>query len=410
MEVLVSRGAGFDVHRDFIEACTIFGPGKKDFVRKRFSTFPDGLAELKNWLAEMGCTHVAMESTSVYWRPIYDVLEGHVEVIVCNAQHVKNVPGRKTDVTDAHWLATLLRYGLLANSYVPPRPLRELRELTRYMTKLTQSKTAFLNRAHKTLQIGGIKLSSVASEAFGVSGRLMLDAVIEGNKSPGEIADLAKSALRRKIPQLEQVFKQPVSEHRKKLLAMQLNDVDRLDASLAQVEQIVESKLEPYAEFLGRVAEMPGAGQKAASILLAEIGPDMTPWQNNFAKLAAWAGVAPGNKQSAGKRARARTRDGNPYVKTILVEIAQAAVGVEASRFQLMYRRVKSRLGAKRALVKIARHWLRCFFFMMVREERYREILPAAPDQSEKQRKATQLVKKLSELGFSVTFTTAATA
>ena len=401
MEVLVNKGAGIDVHRDFVEVCAVFGPGKKDFVRQRFSALPDGLQTLRTWLLELGCTHVAMESTSVYWRPVYDALEEAVEIILCNAQHVKNVPGRKTDVTDAHWLAILLRYGLLANSYVPPRPLRELRELTRYHKRVTDSKTAFINRAHKTLQIGGIKLSSVASEAFGVSGRLMLEAIInDENPTPSELADLAKGRLRRKRSELERVFAQPVSEHRKKLLAMQLNDIDRLDASVAEIENTLQPRLEPYRDFIERVAEMPGSSEQSAAVLLAEIGPDMSPWHNDFAKLAAWSGVAPGNKQSAGKRARARTRDGNPYVKTQLVEIAQAAVKVEGSRFQAMYRRVKPRLGAKRALVKIARHWLRSFFEMMVRGERYREFPPVVPDQAAQQRKAEILIKKLAALGY----------
>lgn len=404
MEVLVNNGAGLDVHRDFVEVCEVYGPGKDDFQRQRFSAFPDGLAELRRWLVGLGCTHVAMESTSVYWRPVFDALEGAVEITVCNAQHVKNVPGRKTDVTDAHWLAILLRYGLLANSYVPPRPLRELRELTRYLKKLTDSRTAFLNRAHKTLQIGGIKLSSVASEAFAVSGRRMLDAVINGQGStPRQIAELAKGRLRRKRSELERVFAQPLGEHRKQLLAMQLNDIDRLEASIAQIERALESRLAAYTEFIGRVAEMPGSSEHAAATLLAEIGPDMGAWHNDFAKLAAWAGVAPGNKQSAGKRARARTRDGNPYVKTMLVEIAQAAVQRKGSRFEAMYRSAKRRLGAKRTLVKIARHWLRCFFYMILRGERYREFSPVAPDQANNMRKAETLIRRLTELGYTVT-------
>lgn len=400
LDVRVARGGGLDVHRDFVEVCVVFGPGKADFARARFSTFPDGLLELKQWLVSVGCTHVAMESTSVYWRPVYDVLEGTVELVVCNAQHVKNVPGRKTDVSDAKWLAILLRFGLLANSYVPARPLRELRELTRYMTKLSYSRTAFINRAHKTLQIGGIKLSSVASEAFGVSGRLMLDAVIERDDTPAQIAELAKGRLRRKIGQLERVFSIPVSQHRKDLLSMQLHDIDRLDASLARVERMLAEKIQPYEQFVERVAEMPGCGQHAAAVLLAEIGPSMKPWGDNFARLAAWAGVAPGNKQSGGKRARARTRDGNPYVKTILVEIAQAAIKVEGSRFQAIYRTAKPRLGAKRTLVKVARHWLRSFFEMSVRGERYREAGSAELDQAARQRKAQALVKRLERLGY----------
>lgn len=400
IEVHVRRGAGMDVHRDFVEVCVVFGPGEKDRERGRFSTLPHGLEELRQWLLELGCTHAAMESTSVYWRPVYEALEGSVELVVCNAQHVKNVPGRKTDVTDAHWLAVLLRYGLLANSYVPARPLRELRELSRYQTKLTQSRTAFMNRAHKTLQIGGIKLSSVASEAFGVSGRLMIEALIEGETSASNLADLAKGRLRRKIPQLEQVFVQPVSDHRKLLLEMHMRDIDRLDVSIANVEKMLAERVTPYADFITRVADMPGSSERAAQVLLAEIGPDMSPWRNDFPKLAAWSGVAPGNKQSAGKRSRARTRDGNPYVKTLLVEIAQAAVRCEGSRFQAAYRSAKPRLGAKRALVKIAHQWLRCFFFMMLRGETYRDIPPAALDQVERQRKARYLVKKLTELGY----------
>jgi transposase len=400
MAVHVSNGAGFDVHRDFVEVCVVFGPGEKDFIRKRFSTLPYGLRELREWLIQLCCTHAAMESTSVYWRPVYEALEGSVELVVCNAQHVKNVPGRKTDVTDAHWLAVLLRYGLLANSYVPARPLRELRELSRYLTKLTQSRVAFINRAHKTLQIGGIKLSSVASEAFGVSGRLMIEALIEGETSASKVADLAKGRLRRKIPELEQVFVQPVSDHRKHLLELQMRDIDRLDVSIADLERTLSKRVEPYADFITRVAAMPGSSEAAARVLLAEIGPDMSPWHNDPDKLAAWAGVAPGNKQSGGRRSRARTRDGNPYVKTRLVEIAQAAVKSEGSRFQVAYRSSKARLGGKRALVKIAHQWLRCFFFMMLRGEAYRDIPPAELDQAAQQRKARHLLKKLTELGY----------
>lgn len=400
MAVHVRTGAGFDVHRDFVEVCVVFGPGEKDFVRRRFSTLPYGLEELGQWLVQLGCTHAAMESTSVYWRPVYEVLEGSLELVVCNAQHVKNVPGRKTDVTDAHWLAVLLRYGLLANSYVPARPLRELRELSRYLTKLTQSRTAFINRAHKTLQIGGIKLSSVASEAFGVSGRRMIEALIEGETSASNLADLAKGRLRRKIPQLEQVFLQPVSDHRRHLLELQMHDIDRLDASIANLEQTLLKRVEPYSDFIARVAAMPGSSQSAAQVLLAEIGPDMSVWRNDPDKLAAWAGVAPGNKQSANKRSRARTRPGNPYVKTQLVEIAQAAVRCEGSRFEAAYRSSKARLGAKRALVKIAHQWLRCFFFMMLRNEPYRDIPPPELDQATRQRKARHLLKKLTELGY----------
>jgi transposase len=323
--------------------------------------------------------------------------------VVCNAQHVKNVPGRKTDVADAKWLAVLLRYGLLANSYVPPRELRELRELTRYMIKLTHSKTAFINRTHKTLQIGGLKLSSVASEAFGVSGKLMMQAITEGKDSAREIANLAKGRLRRKLPDLERVFSISVSDHRRQLLKLQLNDIDRLDASMAELEMLLDTKLVTHRPFIERVAAMPGSSEMAAAILLAEIGADMKPWKSDFPKLAAWSGVAPGNKQSAGKRSRVRTRPGNPYVKTLLVEIAQAAVKVEGGRFQAMYRIHKPRLGAKRTLMKIAHHWLRCFFEMMVHNEPYRENNVRQLDQSVIERKAGRLLRKLENLGYKAT-------
>jgi transposase len=395
--------AGLDVHRDTVVACLIYGNGEKDFMRRTFSTLPSGLAQLRSWLRTHGCTGAAMESTGPFWRPVYDALEGVVELTVCNAQHVKNVPGRKTDYNDAHWLAKLLRCGLLSNSYVPPRPLRELREVTRYLQTLTRSETAFMNRTHKTMQIGGIKLSSVASEAFGVSGRLMIHAVIKGDKTPAEIADLAKAKLRRKKDQLEDVFQQPVSEHRRRLLALQMRDMDRLEASRAEAELLLEEKLAPYGEFLDRVAAMPGCSRFSAAVLLAEIGPDMAPWENTFKKLAAWAGVAPGNKQSANKRLRARTRDGNPYAKTTLIMIALAASRDADSRFQQLYNSCKGRLGKKRALVKIAHAWLRCFFEMMVRNEPYRETRTSELDQAKEQRKAKRLIKKLQRLGYGIT-------
>src|SRR5438034_59 len=265
-----------------------------------------------------------MESTGVYWKPVYAVLEGTFELIVANAQHIKNVPGRKTDVKDAEWIADLLLHGLLRPSFVPPKPIRELRDLTRYRRKLVESRSAERNRLLKVLETANIKLASVASDAFGVSGMQMLTALAEGKATPAEMAELAKGRLREKIPQLEPALEGRMEEHHRYLLKLQLRRMRDLDQDLAELEERIQQRLEPYREQLQLLEEIPGVDWTLAAVIIAELGVDMKVFPT-ASQLASWAGVSPGNNESAGKRRNARVTKGNFYLKTALVEAAQAA-------------------------------------------------------------------------------------
>jgi transposase len=405
MEVLYERCAGLDVHKSVIFVCVLIGQGRSAIKEKfKVGTFHHNLLELKQKLLEFGVTHVLMESTGVYWMPIYDVLEGSMEVVVGNAQHIMNVPGRKTDETDAEWLAKILRCGLVNPSFVPPRPFRELRTLTRYRRAIVDARAAEQNRIEKHLQIAGIKLTSVASRVFTVSGMDMLNHIAEGQTDPKKLAGLARGQLRPKIPALEQAFAGSISEHTQQLLAVQMTQLNRLDCTVAEVELKIDEKAEAYRDAITRLDGIPGIDTAAAIAILAETGTDMSPWKTHR-QLAAMAGVCPGNYISAGKRLKNRSRQGNPYLKSILVQVACSAINKNGSYYQAKYKRLKQRRGHKRALVAIAHAILIAIYHMLKSGEEYRELGAQFVTDDEKGRKQTSLVRQLEKLGFSVALT-----
>src|SRR3989441_403238 len=332
MQTLVERGCGLDVHQATVVACLliVLKNGRVHKQMRTFGTTTRELLTLRDWLLSEGCTHVAMESTGVYWKPVYAILEGALEIVVANAQHVKKVPGRKTDVKDAEWIADLLCHGLLRPSFVPPKPIRELRDLMRYRRKLTESQAAERNRLLKLLETTNIKLASVASDVFGVSGRLMLEALAQGKATPQEMAELAKGLLRKKIPELEPALEGRLEEHHRFLLELQLRRLEAAEEDLAALQQCIQEKLKPYARQLALLDEIPGVDWTVAAVIIAELGVDMSVF-GSASQLASWAGVCPGNNESAGKRRSSRVPKGNVYLKTALVEAAHAAARTKGS-------------------------------------------------------------------------------
>jgi transposase len=406
MQVLVERGCGLDVHQATVVACLLL-VGKDGRVQKQIRTFGTTTRELislREWLLGNSCTHLAMESTGVYWKPVYTILEGALEIVVANAQHVKKVPGRKTDVKDAEWLADLLCHGLLRSSFVPPKPIRELRDLTRYRRKLVQSQAAERNRLLKLLESANIKLASVASDVFGVSGRLMLRALIEGKASPQEMAELAKKQLRKKIPELELALEGRVEEHHRFLLKLQLDRLESVEKDLEVLEQRMQQKLEPYTAQLALLDEIPGVDWTLAAVIIAELGVDMSVF-DNVSQLASWAGVCPGNNESAGKRKSSRIPKGNVYLKSALVEAAHSAAKAKGTYLRDKFYRLKARRGYKRAAVAIAHKILTAIYHMLSQQVSYNDLGDLYLDKLNKHHLTRNLIHRLERLGYTVTLT-----
>jgi transposase len=404
MQTLVERGCGLDVHQATVVAC-LLQVRQDGRVQKQIRTFGSTtreLVSLREWLRTEGCTHVAMESTGVYWKPVYAILEGAFEIVVANAQQVKKVPGRKTDVKDAEWIADLLCHGLLRSSFVPPKPIRELRDLTRYRRKLVESQAAERNRLLKLLESANIKLSSVATDVFGVSGRLMLKALVEGKASLAEMAELAKGKLRNKIPQLQLALEGKLEEHHRFLLQLQQDRLDAAERDLSTLEQRIRQKLEPYAAQLSLLQEIPGVDWTLAAVIIAELGIDMTVFQS-VSQLASWAGVCPGNNESAGKRKSTRIPKGNVYLKTALVEAANAAARAKGTYLRDKFYRLKARRGYKRAAVAIAHKILVSIYHMFSQQVSYNDLGDLYLDKLNKNHLTRNLVHRLERLGYSVT-------
>ena len=404
MQVMVERCCGLDVHQETVVACVLVGaPGLRPRKEVRtFRTMTRELEALRDWLKAMGVTHVGMESTGVYWRPVYAVLEGHFELIVGNARHVRNVPGRKTDVKDAEWIANLVRHGLIAKSFVPPRPLRELRDLLRYRRKLIESQAAERNRLLRLLETANIKLASVASDVFGVSGRAMLKAMIEGNASVEEMAGLAKGQLRREHDDLVLALEGRVEEHHRFLLALQLRRLETAENDIEALDLRIAERLEPYRFPHALLMQIPGVDWVVAAVLIAEIGVDMSVFFSVH-HLAAWAGVCPGNHESAGKQKSGRTRKGNVHLRTILVGAAISASRTKGSYLKDKFYRLKARRGALRAALAIAHKILVAAYHMLAKGLGYRELGETYLDQT---RTAANLKRRLERLGYIVTLQT----
>ena len=403
MLVVHDRCCGLDVHKKSITACLLTPEGKETLT---FSTMTDDLFRMAQWLQERGCTHVAMESTGVYWKPPYNVLELHEfeQVLVVNAQHMKAIPGRKTDVKDAEWIADLLKHGLLKGSYIPSREQREQRELVRYRKSLVQERTREVNRLQKVLEGANIKLSSVATNVLGVSGRAMLDALVAGTESPEVLAELAKGRLKDKKNHLIQALHGLLGEHQKMMIRTQLGHVDFLDGQIAELDKKIEEQMHPFEADLERLDSIPGIGRTTAEAILAEIGTKMDRFPS-AAHLCAWAGVAPGNHESAGKRKNGRTTQGNPALRYTLVEAARAAARTKNTYLSAQYHRIAARRGANRAAVAVAHTILTIIFYMLTRQEDYHDLGADYFDLRRKERTVNTAVRKLENLGYTVTIT-----
>lgn len=406
MQTLVERGCGLDVHQATVVACLLIvcKDGRVQKQLRTFGTTTRELLSLREWLLSEGCTQVAMESTGVYWKPVYAILEGAFQIVVANAQHVKKVPGRKTDVKDAEWIADLLCHGLLRSSFVPPQPIRALRDLMRYRRKLVESRSAERNRLLKVLETANIKLASVATDVFGTSGRMMLRALIEGKSTPQEMAELAQKRLRSKIPQLELALEGKLEEHHRFLLKLQVDRLERVESDLAALEQGIQQKLQPYAAQLALLQEIPGIERTLAAVIIAELGVDMSVFQS-VSQLASWAGVCPGNNESAGKRKSSRIPKGNVYLKTALVEAANSAARAKGTYLRDKFYRLKARRGYKRAAVAIAHKILVSIYHMLSQNVSYNDLGDCYLDNLNKHHLTRNLVHRLERLGYSVTLT-----
>lgn len=404
MEVVVEVGAGLDVHKKTVVACCLDGRRQPpEVVRRTFGTFRAELERLRDWLKEVGCRAVAMESTGVYWVPVYRVLEGHLDIVLGNARHMANVPGRKTDQSDAQWIAELLRFGLIRKNFVPPRPIFELRQLTRTQRKLTQMRTSAELRVEKLLQGANVKLSSVASEIFGVSGRLMLNALARGSYNAEKLADLARGRLRKKVPDLVKALDGNFTAADRQLLQVQLRLIDQLEARGRQLARVIEQKVAPYEAIIARLDTVPGINRILAIEILAETSGEMTAWPTHH-QFAAWCGVCPGNRESGGKRKRAHTREGRPAIRSVLARAAMAASHVIGSQLASRYRMLRKRRGEQHALIAVAHEIAVAIYFMLSRQQDYQP--PAPPDPlRERCRRRAKLVRELEQLGYSVSCT-----
>jgi transposase len=396
--------AGLDIHKETVVACVRRVSGGK--VHKEIRTFrteTSGLLALADWLTDEGVTHAAMESTGVYWKPVWNILEGVLELRLVNAEHIKQVPGRKTDVKDAEWIAQLLGCGLLKASFVPERPVRDLRDLTRQRVQLVRQKVQVANRIQKTLEDANIKLASVASDVLGASGRDMLRAIIGGEGDPVVLADLARQRLRAKIPQLQEALLGEVTEHHRFLLKMLLEQVEFLEGHIARLSaRITEVLPAPFAEAIARLETIPGIDRRAAQNIVAEIGCDLKPFKS-AGHLASWVGICPGNHESAGKRRSGRTTKGNAWLRVTLVQCAWAASHTKATYLSAQYKRLAARRGKKRALVAVGHTLLGIVYAVLKKKGTYRELGADYLDRQDKEKLTARLLKRLEKLGVKVT-------
>jgi transposase len=376
MEILYHCCAGLDVHKKTVVACIRrLGPDKQpeDLVRT-FGTMTGDLLELADWLAAHAVVHVAMESTGVYWKPVFHLLEDRFKILLVNAQHIKQVPGRKTDVKDCQWIAQLLQHGLLRASFVPPQPIRELRDLTRQRSQLVGERASVSNRIQKVLEDANIKLASVASDVLGVSGRAMIAALIGGETEPDRLADLARRRLRGKIPQLRQALKGHVTEHHRFMLRTLMDHVGHLDGLIERLDRRIEEAMSPFAQAVERLVTIPGVNRRAAEVIVAEIGTDMTKFPS-AGHLSSWAGMCSGNHQSAGKRRSGRTTPGDRWLRQVLVQVAWAASHTKKTFLSATYHRWAKRMGKKRALVALGHKILVLIYELLTDQTTYEERL-----------------------------------
>jgi transposase len=403
MENIFLRCAGLDVHKASVEACVrrMEPSGRLHQQTRHWGTMTRDIRMMADWMAAQGVTHVAMESTGVYWKPIFNILEGRFTVLLVNARHLKQVPGRKSDIRDCQWIAQLLQHGLLKGSFVPPRPQRELRDLTRHRTQLVEEKTRTTNRIEKVLEDANIKLGSVASEVMGVSGRTMIQALLEGQKDPAQIADLARRSLRGKIPELQKALAGHLTEHHRFLLRLLWKELTQQEALIAELEAKIEEQTRSFAPEIERLDAVPGVDRRVAEVVLAELGGDMRPFPTHR-HLSAWAGMCPGNEESAGKRRKRRITHGNRWLKRTLVQAAWAASHTKNSYLASQYRRLVGRRGKKRALIAVGHSMLVILYYLLKEGRQYADLGGDFFDRLEPKRLTRYYVNRLQKLGHKV--------
>lgn len=409
MKAIYSRCAGLDVHKDTVVGCVLIAEDHK--VRKEirtFGTMTGDLLKLADWLKKNGVTHVAMESTGVYWVPIYNILEGPFELLVVNAQHIKNVPGRKTDVKDCEWIADLLRHGLLRGSFIPPKPQRQLRELVRHRANLIERRAKSINELHKCLESTNLKLGSVVTSLAGVSATEILMELVNGRTNPEKLADLARGRLQEKKPELEKALKGKVEPHHRLIIKQLLADMAWCEERIEEVSQEIARRLQEQSELMARLDEIPGVNRRTAEVILAEVGSTLERFPTDR-HLVSWAGLCPGNNESAGKRRSGRIRPGNRSLRQALVEAANGAARKKKSYLSALYHRLSARRGRKRALIAVARTILQIVYFMIKRGSRFLELGELYFDQRNASAITKRLTRRIERLGFQVVLQPAAT-
>jgi transposase len=379
MDLLHRKFAGFDVHKKAVVVCvrSVEPDGVVHKQVRTFATMTADLLELADWLDAEGVRHAAMESTGVYWKPIWHILEGRFELMLVNAHHMKQVPGRKTDVKDAEWIAQLLQHGLLSPSFVPPPPIRDLRDLTRQRAQLVADKAAVANRIHKTLEGANIKLACVATDILGVSGRAMIERLIRGETDPERLAEEARGRMKQKVIPLRSALRGRVTDHHRFLLRSLMDQLGQLEGMIERYDARIEEAMRPFAAAEARLMTIPAVGRRGAEVIIAEIGADMTRFAT-AGHLTSWAGLCPGNNESAGKRRSTRTTKGSQWLRTTLVQVAWAASHAKKTIFAATYQRWVKRLGKKKALIAVARKILELAYVLLKNQTDYVEKLAPA--------------------------------
>jgi transposase len=403
MQVVYERCCGLDIHLKTVVGCRLLTQQKGNVEKsiRTFATTTGGLIELDHWLTEGQVEQVALESTGIYWRPIFNLLEGHYEIFLVNPQHMHAIPGHKTDVKDSEWIADLLRHGLLKASFIPPKAIRELRDLVRTHTHLIQERSRHINRIHKILETANIKLGSVVSDVLGKSARLMLEALIAGKNDPLELAKLAHGRMRPKIALLQQALQGQLEAHHRFLLAQTLAQLDFLKLRVGLLEQEVAQRLSSFEKSLALLMTIPGISRRSATILISELGTDMTAFPS-AAHLASWVGICPGSHLSAGKRRNGKPTKGNSYLRSVLVQVAWVLTRMSGNYLSAQFHHLKPRLGAKKAVVAVAHSVLVIVYHVLTKGEPYQDLGPDYFRRQNKEQQARRFVHQLETLGYRV--------
>ena len=402
MEVIYKRCCGLDVHKETVVACLLIREGDKVVKEvQTFLTMTVDLVVLHDWLKAHQVTHVAMESTGIYWRPVFNLLEEDFTVLLVNATHIKTVPGRKTDVKDCEWIADLLSHGLLRGSFIPPEPIRDLRDLTRYRKTLTDERVREVNRLQKFLEAANIKLSSVATDVMGVSGRAMLEALVSGSTDPQVLSELAKGRLRKKLPELRKALQGRFRPHHRFMVAEILTHLDFLDEAIERISQEVSNRIVPFLLKVELMDLIPGIDQRVAEGVLSEMGVEMSCFPTD-GHAASWAGLCPGNNESAGKRKSGKTRKGDRWLRRYLIQAAWAATRKKGSYLSALYHRLVVRRGKKKAIVAVAHRLLVIIYHMLKDQTSYRELGSDHFNRLNTAYIQRHHVKRLESLGFKV--------